>query len=66
MPDDIMSPADLTERTRRAVAAAVAGARRGGLRASAASVLYDAFSVIVHLSPAPVVVRVPKIGRAHV
>lgn len=50
---------ELAERTRRAVAAAVNGGRELGLSVSTGEVLHDAFSVIVRLDPAPVVVRVP-------
>lgn len=49
----------LAARTRRAVAAAVEGGRRLGLTVSDGEVLHDAFSVIVRLVPAQVVVRVP-------
>jgi hypothetical protein len=45
-------------RRERAVAAAVAAGRALGLTVSEAQVLYDVFSVIVHLCPAPVVARV--------
>ncbi|HEX2300839.1 MAG TPA: aminoglycoside phosphotransferase family protein [Pseudonocardiaceae bacterium] len=47
-----------TERSRRAVAAAMALARRRGLRVEEPTVLADLFSVMVHLRPAPVVARV--------
>lgn len=50
---------DLAARTRRAVAAAVQGGRELGLAVADGEVLHDAFSVIVRLAPAPVVVRVP-------
>jgi thiamine kinase-like enzyme len=50
---------DLAARTRRAVAAAVDGARTLGLAASEGEVLHEAFSVIVRLASLPVVVRVP-------
>ncbi|MGH3943197.1 MAG: phosphotransferase [Pseudonocardiaceae bacterium] len=52
---------DLAARTDRAVAAAAAAGRGLGLTVSDPRMLYDVFSVIVHLSPAPVVVRVPTI-----
>lgn len=51
----------MSPRTERAVAAAVAAARDLGLRVDEPRVLYDVFSVIVHLSPAPVVARVPTV-----
>jgi hypothetical protein len=47
------------ERSRQAVAAAVAVARRHGLGVEQPAVLNDLFSVMVHLRPAPVVARVP-------
>jgi phosphotransferase family enzyme len=46
------------ERSRRAVAAAVALARENGLRVEEPAVLNDLFSLMVHLRPAPVVARV--------
>jgi hypothetical protein len=47
------------ERSRGAVAAALAVARAHGLRVTEPTVLNDLFSVMVHLRPAPVVARVP-------
>ncbi|MFI5509882.1 aminoglycoside phosphotransferase family protein [Mycobacterium sp. NPDC051804] len=52
---------ELKARTARAVSAATAAGRDLGLEVSAPRVLYDVFSVIVHLAPAPVVVRVPTV-----
>lgn len=49
---------DLAERTRRAANAALEAGRALGLAADRATVLHDAFSVVVHLEPAPVVARV--------
>lgn len=46
------------DRSRRAVAAAVAVARDNGLQVEEPIVLADLFSVMVHLHPAPVVARV--------
>ena len=46
------------QRSRRAVAAAVACAGRHGVRCADPTVLADLFSVMVHLQPAPVVARV--------
>lgn len=46
------------ERSRRAVAAAVALAREKGIRVDEPFVLADLFSLMVHLRPAPVVARV--------
>jgi hypothetical protein len=48
-------PRRRADRTRRAVAAAVAVAREHGLRVDEPVVLNDQFSVQVHLAPAPVV-----------
>lgn len=48
-------------RTRRAVAAAVGAAEALGLTVTDPEVLYDVFSVVVHLRPAPVVARVPVV-----
>lgn len=48
-------------RTERAVAAATKAGRALGLRVDEPRVLYDVFSVIVHLAPAPVVARVPTV-----
>ncbi|MCT7657901.1 aminoglycoside phosphotransferase family protein [Mycobacterium deserti] len=52
---------ELAERTTRAVASAAAAGRDLGLEVSRPRVLYDVFSVIVHLEPSPVVVRVPTV-----
>lgn len=51
----------MNERTARAVTAAVAAGTELGLRVEEPRVLYDVFSVVVHLAPAPVVVRVPTV-----
>lgn len=48
-------------RTTRAVAAAVAAGRERGLAVAEPIVLHDVFSVVVHLAPSPVVVRVPTV-----
>ena len=48
-------------RTARAVSAATAAGHDLGLPVGDPRVLYDMFSVIVHLAPAPVVVRVPTV-----
>lgn len=54
------SPAERrAARSRAARAAALAAARRHGLPADDPVVLGDQFSVVLHLRPAPVVVRVP-------
>ena len=49
------------ERTSRALNAAVAAGRGLGLDVTEPRVLHDLFSVVVHLAPAPVVVRVPVV-----
>ncbi len=51
----------IADRTERAVRAAQSAARRLGLAVDAPRVLHDVFSVVVHLAPAPVVVRVPTV-----
>ncbi|MET0238086.1 MAG: aminoglycoside phosphotransferase family protein [Kibdelosporangium sp.] len=51
----------LAARTERAVAAATAAGRELGLTVTDPQVLYNVFSVIVHLKPSPVVVRVPTV-----
>lgn len=45
--------------TENAIQAATAAARDLGLTVTDPTVLYDAFSVVVHLNPSPVVARVP-------
>ncbi|MEU2364771.1 aminoglycoside phosphotransferase family protein [Streptomyces noursei] len=54
--------ANLSPRAERAVALAVEAGRSLGLHASRPCVLHDAFSVLVHLAPDPVVVRVPALA----
>ncbi|MGP4110634.1 phosphotransferase family protein [Streptomyces sp. 4N509B] len=56
-----MTPDQLGDRTSRAVDAAVAAGRGLGLTVTDAAVLHDVFSVVVHLAPSPVVVRVPVV-----
>jgi Ser/Thr protein kinase RdoA (MazF antagonist) len=56
-----LSSDDLARPTRRAVAAASAAGRDLGLAVTAPEVLHDAFSVVVHLAPSPVVARVPVV-----
>ncbi|MCV7290162.1 phosphotransferase [Mycolicibacterium wolinskyi] len=51
----------LADRTARAVAAATAAGTELGLDIDEPRVLYDVFSVIVHLAPSPVVARVPTV-----
>ncbi|WNV89099.1 phosphotransferase [Umezawaea sp. Da 62-37] len=57
----IPTPEDLAARTARAVAAAVGAGRDLGLEVGDPKVLHDVFSVVVHLAPSPVVVRVPTV-----
>ncbi len=57
----LLTADELAARTRRAVAAAVAAGRELGLDVREGRVLHDVFSVLVHLQPAPVVVRVPVV-----
>lgn len=57
----MLTPDQIAQRTARAVDAAAAAGRHLGLRVTHPRVLYDVFSVIVHLAPAPVVVRVPTV-----
>ena len=57
----MLTAEELSARTRRAVAAATAAGRDLGLTVTEPRVLYDVFSVLVHLRPAPVVVRVPTV-----
>ncbi|MEV0646668.1 phosphotransferase [Phytomonospora sp. NPDC050363] len=52
---------DPADRTVRAVAAAAEAGRERGLAVTEPVVLYDVFSVVVHLAPSPVVVRVPTV-----
>lgn len=61
MPTAMLSTAEIAERTTRAVDAAAGAGRDLGLTATDPRVLYDVFSVVVHLAPAPVVVRVPTV-----
>jgi hypothetical protein len=58
---DELSPAAVADRRERAVRAAVGAGRALGLTVTEPAVLYDVFSVVVHLRPAPVVVRVPTV-----
>ncbi|MFI6866325.1 aminoglycoside phosphotransferase family protein [Nocardia sp. NPDC050406] len=56
-----MTPEQIAERTSRALDAAVGAGRELGLTVTDAAVLHDVFSVVVHLAPSPVVVRVPVV-----
>jgi hypothetical protein len=57
----VLTADEIAGRTARAVAAATAAGSELGLRVDEPRVLYDVFSVVVHLAPAPVVVRVPTV-----
>jgi hypothetical protein len=57
----VLTPDQIAARTARAVSAATAAGRELRLEVADPRVLYDVFSVIVHLAPAPVVVRVPTV-----
>jgi thiamine kinase-like enzyme len=54
-----MTPEEIQARSARAVQAAVDASRDLGLDVGDPVVLHDVFSVVVHLAPQPVVVRVP-------
>ncbi|AKN74524.1 aminoglycoside phosphotransferase [Streptomyces sp. PBH53] len=56
-----LTPQQLTARTSAAVDAAVAAARDLGLAVTDTDVLHDLFSVVVRLTPSPVVVRIPTV-----
>ncbi|MFC0627865.1 aminoglycoside phosphotransferase family protein [Kribbella deserti] len=49
----------LTARTEHAIATAAEAARDLGVEVTDPTALYDAFSVVVHLKPSPVVARIP-------
>ncbi|MFD5827618.1 phosphotransferase [Lentzea sp. NPDC060358] len=55
------TPEDIARRTNAARDAAVAAGRELGLEITEGRVLYELFSVVVHLAPAPVVARVPTV-----
>lgn len=57
----LLSSEALAARSARAVAAAADAGRALGLDVSEPKVLHDVFSVVVHLAPSPVVVRVPAV-----
>ncbi|MFC4562449.1 phosphotransferase [Nocardiopsis mangrovi] len=58
---DSVTPRPAADRSPAAVDAAVGAGRDLGLTVTDAKVLYDMFSVVVHLAPAPVVARVPTV-----
>lgn len=57
----MLTTKEISARTDRAVTAAVIAGRELGLAVADPRVLYDVFSVVVHLAPVPVVVRVPTV-----
>lgn len=58
---DFATPEDIAHRTGAAKDAAVAAGRDLGLEITEGRVLYELFSVVVHLAPAPVVARIPTV-----
>lgn len=58
---DFVTSEDITRRTAAARDAAVAAGRDLGLTVTDPKVLYELFSVVVHLAPSPVVARVPVV-----
>lgn len=56
---DFATPEDIAHRTTAARDAAVAAGRDLGLEIKEGEVLYELFSVVVHLKPSPVVARIP-------
>lgn len=61
MPDAPLSPEELTARTGLATEAAFSAATNLDLRVEETRVLHDAFSLVLHLHPSPVVVRIPLV-----
>ncbi|SER55948.1 phosphotransferase [Lentzea albida] len=55
------TPEDIAARTEAAKEAAVAAGRELGLEIGEGAVLYELFSVVVHLAPSTVVARVPTV-----
>lgn len=58
---DFVTAQQIADRTSAALDAAVGAGRDLGLTVTDARVLHDLFSVVVHLAPSPVVVRVPTV-----
>lgn len=58
---DFVTAQQIAHRTSAAVDEAVGAGRDLGLTVTDARVLHDLFSVVVHLAPSPVVVRVPTV-----
>lgn len=57
----LLTSDQLAARTQRALAAVTAAGRELGLTVDDPTILHDAFSVVVHLAPSPVVARVPVV-----
>ncbi|WP_394617994.1 phosphotransferase [Lentzea sp. JNUCC 0626] len=55
------TPEDIANRTKAATQAAVEAGRELGLEITEGKVLYELFSVVVHLAPSPVVARIPTV-----
>src|SRR3954468_4693838 len=60
-PTPLLTSDELATRSQRALAAAAAAGRELGLTVDNPTIVHDAFSVVVHLAPSPVVVRVPVV-----
>lgn len=56
-----LTPDQLAARSQRALEAAAAAGHDLGLTVERPAIVHDAFSVVVHLAPSPVVVRVPVV-----
>lgn len=61
MPDAVLTPEEVAARTQVATEAAFNAATDLGLRVEETRVLHDAFSLVVHLDPSPVVARIPLV-----
>ncbi|PWK88226.1 phosphotransferase family enzyme [Lentzea atacamensis] len=58
---DFATPEDIAKRSNAAKEASVAAGRELGLEITEGKVLYELFSVVVHLAPSPVVARIPTV-----
>src|SRR5690606_21577960 len=61
MPDAALTPEELAARTTMATEAAFIAATDLDISVEETRVLHDVFSLVVHLHPAPVVVRIPLV-----
>lgn len=57
----LLSADELAARSQRALTVATDAGRELGLTVDSPAILHDEFSVVVHLAPAPVVVRIPVV-----